>query len=495
MFRVFIRLALLLSIALSLEAHVGNPDIYLDAKAGPYQVFITVRPPTVVPGVAELEVRAASPGVKEIRAVPMPMSGPGARFAPVPDQLKVSPQDPQFFTGTLWMMAPGSWQVRVTVTGNEGAGVVAVPVPSAALSTKKMQKGLGAVLVALMTFLVLGVVAIAGASVREAQLPAGAVPDAARKTRGRVAMAVAFVAALGVLWFGSSWWSSEDTSYGENVYKPLDMKADLDTRGLLTLRLHDPGWLNGSPALLKLAARSIDDLIPDHGHLMHLYLIRQPGLDAVFHLHPEPVQGGVFQLNLPTMPEGSYKLYADIVHKSGFPETLVTSLSLAATQGRPLSGDDASGTAPVWNQSPAISTDFALPDGYHMQWINGDKAVRARKPELFRFRLLDALDQAPSDMALYMGMLGHAAFVKTDESVFAHVHPTGSVSMAAFMKAQGTVPAESDMAGMNMEGASNKLPNEVTFPYGLSTPGRYRIFVQMKHGDIVETGVFDARVE
>ena len=42
----------------------------------------------------------------------------------------------------------------------------------------------------------------------------------------------------------------------------------------------------------------------------------------------------------------------------------------------------------------------------------------------------------PADMQLYMGMAGHAAFVATDGSVFAHVHPSGSVPMAALGLAQ-----------------------------------------------------------
>jgi len=49
-----------------------------------------------------------------------------------------------------------------------------------------------------------------------------------------------------------------------------------------------------------------------------------------------------------------------------------------------------------------------------------------------------------------------------------------------------------DMPGMTA--GQSMLPNVVGFPYGFPSPGSYRIFVQMKHGNTVETGVFDATV-
>jgi hypothetical protein len=475
--------------------HIGSPDIYLDGKAGPYQVFVTIRPPAVIPGVAELEVRASEAGLREVRAVPMPMQGAGAKFVPVAEKLVVSKNDPQLYTGSLWLMEPGSWQVRISAKGDQGEGKISIPVPSAARLTKRMQLGMGAMLAVLSLFLIAAVVAMVGASVRESRLDPGVVPTKDRVRKGRVGMSIALAATLGAVWFGNKWWTSEARSYGEQVYKPLKMAAQLEGGDVLSLRLADPGWLNGRE-WHHVFTRSVDDFIPDHGHLMHLYMIREPGLDVIYHLHPEPKDPGVFRLELPAMPHGTYRLYADVVHANGFPETLMSSIGLdRSTTGRELAGDDASGTAKPWPQAPARSTEFKLPDGYRMVWLPTHAELTAKKPVLFRFRLEKPDGTVPADMAFYMGMLGHAAFVKTDGTAFAHVHPTGSVSMAAFMLAQGQNSQVKSMEGMDMPGDETaRLPNEVTIPYGFPSAGRYRIIIQMKHGQTVETGIFDATV-
>jgi len=222
-------------------------------------------------------------------------------------------------------------------------------------------------------------------------------------------------------------------------------------------------------------------------------------MDVVFHLHPEPVATAEFRLSLPSMPAGTYRLYADVVHAIGFPETIVGSVTLPQVSGRSIAGDDAWGTgAPIGvpPATPGQDQQFKLPDAYIMLWKTPAKLV-PKAPEDFQFQLLDPKGKPAGDMALYMGMLGHAAFVKTDGSVFAHIHPTGTVAMAAFMMAnpQGSSGggSMSSMPGMGMSGAA--LPNVVGFPYGFPSPGSYRIFVQMQHGSTVETGIFDADVQ
>ena len=481
------RLLLLALLTMAAQAHIGNPDIYFEGNAGPYRLFVAVRPPVVIPGVAEIEVRSRSADVRELRVVPLPLSGAGLKFAPVPDKLSVSPRDPQFFTGSVWLMAHGSWQVRITADGKQGPGTLAVPLPSIAHAVKKMDLGLGAVLGMLGLFLVIGVIAMARSGIREARLEPGVEASANDKRRAAIGTVVAAVIVAAVVWGGSSWWNSEAATFDARVYKLLMMDAVL-SNGVLDLKMKEPGWMSAPrPGSITriLFVRKIDDLVPDHNHLMHLYALREPGLDVVYHLHPDQVDPGLFRIALPTMPAGQYKLYGDIVHANGFAETMVTSVDLPAIQGRPLAGDDATGSAKPWTDAPK-STSFTLPDGYRMEWLQGNTLPRAKEAALFRFRLLAPDGSAPKDMAIYMGMLGHAAFVKTDGTAFAHIHPDGSPAMAAVMMTGDQM----GMENMDMPG----LPNEVNFPYGFPSPGHYRIIVQMKHGGTVETGIFDADV-
>lgn len=487
-------------------AHVGSPDVYADGNAGPYKLSVVIRPPLVIPGVAEVDVRSETPGIRAISITPLALVGEASKHPPTPDAMKSPTSDPNYFTGQLWIMAPGSWQIRFLVDGDQGHGIWSVPLPAAARGTRGMQRGLGIFLGALGILLILGMTGIVGAAARDSQLAPGATTSPQGRRTAVIAMSVAFAVLVGMTLFGDWWWRSEAADYSSEIYKPLTMDATLTAGNLLNLKLGDPGWLR---------SRRLDDFIPDHNHLMHLYMIRWPAMDVVFHLHPEPIASGEFQLALPSVPAGTYHLYADVVHANGFPETMVSAVTLPAISARPLTGDDAEGQGSAVSASPATTTRFTLPDGYTMVW-NKPSALVTRRPEDFTFTLLDRSGHPAQDTALYMGMLGHAAFVKDDGTVFAHIHPSGTVAMAALMMAErendpaqsvAAAPAASgsaagtmsmpgmDMASMTgMKMTGDHLPNSVSFPYGFPTSGRYRIIVQMKHGSTIETGLFDATV-
>ena len=109
---LFILAALLFPGALA-YAHVGSADVYFEGNAGPYPLFVTVRMPQVVPGVATIEVRSASPEVQGIKVVLLRLTGPGSNLPSTPDVAVRSKQDPQFFRSELWFMEFGALQARL----------------------------------------------------------------------------------------------------------------------------------------------------------------------------------------------------------------------------------------------------------------------------------------------------------------------------------------------------------------------------------------------
>ena len=76
---------LLFCAATSARAHVGSPDVYAEGQAGPYKLFVVVRPPQVIPGVADIEARAEAAGVDDIMITPVPLTGEASKHPPVAD--------------------------------------------------------------------------------------------------------------------------------------------------------------------------------------------------------------------------------------------------------------------------------------------------------------------------------------------------------------------------------------------------------------------------
>ncbi len=237
------------------RAHIGSPDVFVESNAGPYRLFVTVRPPLAIPGVADVEVLATSDDVREVRIVPLPLTGPAAKFAPVPDRAQQSTEDKRLFTGHLWMMGAGAWQVRVIVSGDRGEGTLSVPVPTLPQSTLAMTPALRVVLFILMFLLASGFIAIASAMAREARLGAGETLDPRSRRRGRIVAAIATVFVGGVIYLGNMWWSVEASAYDRYVYKPLTATADV--RPDASLRLDAArSRMDRQPPARRLCARS-----------------------------------------------------------------------------------------------------------------------------------------------------------------------------------------------------------------------------------------------
>ena len=469
------------------QAHVNSPDVFYDAHAGPYHLLVTVRPANVVPGIAEIEIRSADPDVEQIKVLPLPMVSPAGKFAPVADVTQRDPRDSQLFHGKLWLMERGSWKIQLQVQGKRGEGEISVPVPAVSTNTASMQKTRGLILVVLGLALFAGFVSIIGAAGRDAELAPGETPGPVQRRRGVTRAAAAGVIAVLVLVLGNAWWNADAATSVRRNYKLPQLHAELQNNGVLQLQLVNPNPAPPNRFRIDPPDRIVlNDLVPDHGHLMHLFLIRMPDMTSFWHLHPQQTGEGQFAVALPALPAGHYRVYADIVHHTGFPETQIGTVDVPASlNARPTEGPSPDPDDSGVTETPASGDVAQLADGYRMVWERASTPFHSGEPLWFRFRLENSSGRPAQGMEDYMGMAGHAVFLSDDGNVFAHVHPAGSVPMAAL------AIAGDSMAGMHQppQGA------EVSFPYGFPRPGNYRLFVQVKRAGKVETAIFQAKVD
>jgi hypothetical protein len=259
---------------------------------------------------------------------------------------------------------------------------------------------------------------------------------------------------------------------------------------VLTLRIDDPEWMG----------REWTPLMPDHGKLMHMFLVGDEALGAFAHIHPESVDSTSFSALFPPLPAGTYRIYAEIVQESGFAQTLVDSVTVSeggqnASVGAP--GRDPDDSWAVLPASGRASGErFTMPSGRTLIWEGGREPLLDAETTL-AFRVTEP-DGTPSALEPYMGMLSHAAVTKVDGSVFIHMHPAGSINLAAqdrFRRAEEGTAAVSGAAMPGMDATPTGAGTDVVrFPFVFPAPGAYRIFVQVKINGTVETGVFDLDV-
>jgi hypothetical protein len=477
-----------------LTAHIGSPDVFYSGKAGVYDVRVVIRPPEVVPGIATVTVHVP----RDVAGVAMrPVFWrAGTRGSPSPDALRRSKDDAATFEGSLWLMDHGAYSVDVYVDGPRGRSHVLVPVTSVATARLPMSAPLAALLAALGVFLVAGLVNIVYKAAGESLVEPGSRGDTAHLRSARRVAAIAVPILLLAVFGGARWWRSVDTSYQRTIYRPSPVTMSL--RGdALRLQASDTLWQPiGSTTEWRPSG-----FIPDHGKLMHLFLVRSDDARAFAHLHPAPLDTSanpMFGTIVPALPTGKYNVFADVVHETGLQRTLVGSLSLdsvslarahaAGVRGDP---DDASFVGDASRER-----SVRLSDGATMTLtLTPNNVVHAEREETMRVAVREA-DGAPARLEPYLGMSAHAAVVRTDGAVFVHLHPMGTVAAAsqqAFIvrdrgdtTADGRLRLAADASAMQMAPAASTFE----FPYAFPSAGSYRVFVQVRHNGRVQTGAF-----
>src|SRR5262249_4483600 len=142
-----------------------------------------------------------------------------------------------------------------------------------------------------------------------------------------------------------------------------------------------------------------------------------------------------------------------------------------AGSAAPTDADDSWFSGAGLREAPAVSFDFG--DGSQLGWDRGAAATSWGVERDLRFFLQGATG-AVLTVDPYMGMAAHLVVASFDGSVFAHLHPSGSISMAAMQRFAGGSGVDPHA------GHAMPLDSRVTIPYAFPKAGAYRLFVQIK---------------
>jgi hypothetical protein len=536
---------ILVSVFSDVFAHIGSPDVTMEGMAGPYRLLVNITPPEVIPGIATVTVFIQNGGSANIYTRPIYFFS-GEKGAPPPDQLQPVEGQAGQYKGIVWMMDNGSSSIQLTVRGNLGKGEMVVPVVAVSTAQKKLPPAIGYSLAILGLILFVLMVTIIGASVSDGITKKGEPLANARRRSRVIAIGVAGFCCCLAVYGGNAWWRSSEQKYRKFMFKPMHAAYQLEQKNGLNTLLLSIDTLN------EQRKGSLSYAIPDHGKLMHLFLMRLPALDAFAHLHPARLDSAHFKTILPPLPKGKYLAYADMVYYSGFTETMKDTFTLDKDLSDSLHRAD-----------PDDAYAFSLPDnivdnpfrddantivcgkpGEGVKMKDGSVMVmEGTNKEGFESGVLYSLqfslydeNKKPAVLSPYLGMMGHAAIVRDDGSTYIHLHPVGTYSVAAQQDMllrigqkenvyrspdrvafrdsidgvirilQAMNDKERDnflMKQMNMRAPGGEMPgmpgmnagNTVSFPYTFPRPGKYRIWVMVKRNGQVLTAAFDRSVK
>lgn len=529
-------------------AHIGSPGVVMQGKAGAYSLMVNVEPPDVIPGVAKVIVFVQGQSLSKVEARAI-YYRTGDEGAPKPESLKPVEGQPGQFAGEVWMMVAGSSSIQLMVEGEQGKGEMVVPVVAASTATRKMPASTGYLLAALGIFLVFLMMTLVGAGVSDGLTPKGESITGRRLRNRRIGFTVGLLACAGILYGGNAWWQSWANDYNRFMFRPFQAQSKVVDRAgtrYLDLRIDTTG---------AQRANSLSFVVPDHGKMMHMFIMRIPAMDAFAHLHPQRVDSAGFTSILPSLPKGQYLVFADIVYLSGYTETIKDTFMLGepiADHNKKLDRDDAYAFALPANLVDALppkgeeesffvcgkpGTGVKLKDGSRMVW-EGQKDESMYAGSLYNLQFaVYAPDGSPAELDAYLGMAGHAAVIRNDGNVYIHMHPAGTINMAAqevlnkriadtvklalyptdakafrdsvdtWMKYLSGLPEPvrdsllatnmpfEQMNGTAMTMTGEKHGNMLSFPYVFPAAGQYRIWVQVKYKGQILTGAFDKIIE
>jgi hypothetical protein len=180
----------------------------------------------------------------------------------------------------------------------------------------------------------------------------------------------------------------------------------------------------------------------EHEKRLHLVVVGRNLVDYA-HLHPTLGTDGTWSVELPALPAGSYRAFADFRPAGADALTLGVDLTVAGP------------TAPPDLPAPSRR---ATVDGYDVT-LDGDS-----RPGESELAFAIARDGRSVRTEPYLGAAGHLVAIRDGDLAYLHVHPLDSRG------------------------------DEVRFVAEFPSPGAYRLFLDFAHGGRVHTAAFTVEV-
>jgi hypothetical protein len=218
-----------------------------------------------------------------------------------------------------------------------------------------------------------------------------------------------------------------------------------------TLRLEPTQVELGEKRELRFAVESeagpVTEFDELHERRMHLIVVRRDGV-AFRHLHPEMDTSGTWSVPVTFRDAGVYRVFADF-SVSGAQETLAADVFVSGEkfEARPF-------------PAPQSLTETG---GYEVR-LEADEPVAGETTAL-EFAVSQG-GRPVDDLQPYLGADGHLVALREGDLAFLHVHPE----------------------------EEHGAPDEIVFNAGFPTAGRYRLYLQFRHGNVVRTAEFTVEV-
>ena len=197
--------------------------------------------------------------------------------------------------------------------------------------------------------------------------------------------------------------------------------------------------------ILGPGERVVAEYTTAHERDLHLIVVDRE-LTTYHHLHPTLDPGGLWSVPVPALDPGAFRAIADFRVANGPALVLGTDLSVAGDyQPRP-----------VPEPSTSAQVDGDGVDGYEVE-LTATPAAGEGTTADFTVRRAGTI---VTDLQPYLGAAGHLVAIRTGDLAYAHVHPLGGAAHA------------------------------ITFAVQLPSAGRYRLFLDFKHGGVVRTASF-----